>query len=110
MPAQHLKTTLSIQRLDTKVHVILSILRAGLLNKDIIESWMQDLYKGIIVEMQIGKNSQHLYQFENNGIIREKYITYVILEGSKEGGFSGDKKDVVILDEELKEEDFSKIL
>lgn len=110
LPAQHLETILSIHSLDSKVHVILSIIRSGLLNKDIIQNWMQDLYKDIIVEMQLGENSQHLFQFENNGIIREKYIISVILERSKQGGFSGDKKDIVNLDDELKEEDFTKIL
>lgn len=103
-------SALESQLLPEKYEKAFKVLIFNIHDKDFIKSWAKDLFRDIVVELYINANPQAIAEFERDGLLPEMTILKVLLERSIEGGFSGSKDDIRTFDDEIKENEFLKIL
>lgn len=96
--------------LELSILEVLKSYKTNINDKSFLLKWVQDLYMDIVVEIYLKGELQDQKRFEITDEIDEKYIIDVILERSKEGGFSGRTSSIRTLEKEVDDDEFKKIL
>lgn len=88
----------------------LFMLRVDVNSLKTYKDWLLELYNDVALQIYLSKDPVAIKQFEKEGAVSKNIIISVILERSKEGGFSGKEQDIEVIGDIIEDHEFSEIL